>query len=162
MGSLNRNYKAMTLVEVITYLAIFAFIFVTIIEFVISLKQTNDVALQRGDIQKAQTFIMNHMNLSFDTANTIVADGSNFNVDLGSLRLQSATKILEYTIIDGRLAFRDNGEYYYLTDPKYDINKVRFEVIKDNDDIAVGVRVTTALESEGNVNSELTTSFLLR
>jgi hypothetical protein len=157
-----KNFKALTLVEVVTYLAIFAFIFIAIIEFVISLKETNDKALQRGDIQKAQIFIMNHMNLSFDTANFIVSEGSNFNVDQGSLRLESATKVLEYTIIDGRLAFRDNGEYYYLTDPKYIVEKLLFEVINDNDAVPVGVRVTLGLATNDNVNSELTTSFLLR
>lgn len=157
-----KTFKALTLVEVVTYLAIFAFIFISIIEFVISVKQTNDTALDRSNIERALIFVMSHINDSFDQSNTIVVNESVFNSDNGILRLNSPTLILEYTLSNGQVRFRDNGVYYGVSDPEINVDKLYFEQVLNRSDEIVGVRVTIKMRGDHQLERELTSVFLLR
>lgn len=157
-----KTYKALTLVEVVTYLAIFAFIFISIIEFVISVKQTNDSALDRSNLERAMIFVMSHLNDSFDQSNTIVVNESVFNSDNGILRLNSPTLILEYSLSNGQVVFRDNGTYYGVSDPELNVDRLYFEQVLNRSDNIVGVRVTLKMSGDRNLERELTSVYLLR
>ena len=157
-----KTFKGLTLVEVVTYLAIFAFIFISIIEFVISVKQTNDTALDRSNIERAMVFVMNHLNDSFDQSNTIVVNESVFNSDNGILRLNSPTLILEYSLSNGQIRFRDNGVYYGVSDPELRVDRLFFEQVYNRSNQIVGVRVTIKMSGDRELERELTSVFLLR
>lgn len=156
--------KALTLIEVVTYLALFAFIFVTIIQFVITVKQTNDHALARSNIERAVIFVLNHFNSSFSTTNFIIESDSSFNIDNGVLKLEAVDKQFFYSLDQAQIIFRDNGENHVITDSMYSVTKLYFEKILNNDLVPVGVRVTINIEDNKNnsISKEITTSYLLR
>jgi hypothetical protein len=156
--------NAMTLVETLVYLVLFGVIFVAIMQFVISTRKNDDIAGQRNELEKAVLFIVNHLDDSFSQANGVINANTVFNSNTGKIRLQLATKYVEYNITGSKLHFSDNGTDYPLLDVDYQIDKFYLEQILNNDNVLMGVRCEIQVTSIRNptITKDFRTSFMFK
>jgi hypothetical protein len=76
--------------------------------------------------------------------------------------LNSPTLILEYSLSNGQIRFRDNGVYYGVSDPELRVDRLFFEQVYNRSNQIVGVRVTIKMSGDRELERELTSVFLLR
>lgn len=153
-----------TLVEVLVYLALFGLIFVSIIEFAISISQSNRVAGKRTEIEKSVITVTQHFSdtvpdgISIDDLNSVYDD------DNGVLRVILDPGYVEYRIENGRVVVDRDGILNYLTNPEYYVNKLRFEKILSRSGVTTGVRLTFMISSsnDSSVTTTIITSYMLK
>ncbi len=142
-----RKLKALSIVEVLVYFALFGVIFLGIINFMISVRATNTSAEQRNLLGKNTIYVMNHLNSSFEVTNSINSASSIFNNDNGKIVLNLNGKTVEYFLVSGVLHFVDNGTDYVLTNTDFDLTRFYCEQIKNYRDEEVGVRFSLTFRS---------------
>ncbi len=159
-----RKLKAITIFEVLIYLALFGVIFVAIVQFVIAVRDSNSMAEYRSELEKVNIYTMNHLNSSFSVANDISDADSVFLADEGKIRLILSSKFVEYYLDEGVLYYNDNGTVHNITNPDYIINRLYFEKIENNDGELKGIRCNLEIVSikASNVVKNVTTSFILK
>jgi len=159
-----RALPGLSIVEVLVYLALFGLIFYSVVVFMISIKDSNRMALDRTDMEKTALYLMNHMNSSFNIANSITADANTvYNSDNGKIKLILPTKYAQYSLTGSALHFNDNGTDYNITNPDYTISKFYLEQVFNNDNVLVGVRLTMTIVSAKTpqITKTINTSFIL-
>ena len=104
--------KGITLVETLVYLALFGIIFTVMVEFSISIAQSNRSAELRQHLDRAKTFIIEHIDNSFLDTNSIDLNNSVFNNDQGKVRLNNLG-YFEYYLENGVLKFNNTGTVYF-------------------------------------------------
>lgn len=156
--------SGITLTEVLVYLGVFAIVFLGIIQFLFYVGENNSEAEEKHELQKSIILIDEHLNNSFKASSTINEASSIFANDNGTIRLEEAATYIEYSIVNGRLNFNNNGVSTSVSPAIYDITKFRLEKILDSQDNLVGVRVEYEIVSTKNSNliREFQTSYLLK
>lgn len=156
--------KAVTLIESLIYLGIFAFIFITIMQFVFNVGETVQIASDRNEMEQTSIFIDMHILESFTKANSIDLLNSTLTNNNGKLRLTKVNgNYMEYSILNERINFSDNGTNYYLTSQDMIVDRMYLERVNDVQGDIIGIKTTidfVAAENPGNVKT-LVTSFLL-
>lgn len=156
--------KAMTLVELVVYLALFGLIFLSIMQFVMATNQNNDTARGRNLIEKNAIFTLRHLEKSFSTVQTIDEVNSIFDDNQGRLILNSIYGAKEYQVLSGQLKYTFDGNEYDLIQPGFEATTFKMEKILNNDNQLVGVLITITIDSENllNVNRSISSSFLIK
>lgn len=159
-----KKLKAITIFEVLIYLALFGILFMSIVQFVIAVRDSNLMAETRSELEKASIYTMNHLNSNFALANDINSSESIFENDIGKIRLTLTGKFAEYYITDGVLYFNDNGTVHNITNPDYYFNRFNLEEIENNDAELKGIRCIIEIVSikDATVKKVITTSFILK
>lgn len=163
MNNKMKRYKAITLLETIIYLALFAVIFVAIIQFYFMMARNNRVAQERVEMHKIILFVNQHFSESFEEASSIDLDNSVFHNDNGVLRILTDGEYLEYSLSSSRIIVDNNGDINYLTPESFGVLSFRFEEILDSEDNNVGIRVVILFQSKNyeNITQEISTSFVI-
>jgi len=155
--------KAMTLVELVVYLALFGLIFLSIMQFVLATNQNNDTARGRNLIEKNAIFVLRHLEQSFSSVQTIDEVNSIFDVDQGKLILNTNEGTKEYQISSGQLKYTFDGNDFDLIQPGFEATNFKIEKILNNGNQLVGVLITITMDSVNilNVNKTISSSFLI-
>jgi hypothetical protein len=149
-----RKLKGMTIVEVLVYFALFGVIFISIIEFMISIRATNTIAVQRNELEKNSIFVMNHFNSNFDKTNSINVGSSVFNNDNGKIVLNLSGGTVEYSLVNGVLHYLENGTDYVLTNTDFTLSKFYLEQVLNSQNQLVGVRFNITFQSSKNPSTK--------
>lgn len=161
---MRNRFKAMTLVELVVYLALFGLIFLSIMQFVLASNQNNDTARGRNLIEKNSVFLLRHLEQSFASIQSLDEINSVFDIDQGKLVLNTSDGIKQYQISDTQLEYSFDGTDFNLIQPGFEITSFRIEKILNNDDQLVGVIISITMNSINllNVNKSISTSFLIK
>lgn len=156
--------KAMTLVELVVYLALFGLIFLSIMQFVMATNQNNDTARGRNLMEKNTIFLLRHLEQSFSTVQSIDEVNSMFDVEQGKLILNTNQGNKEYQMSSGQLIYSFDGNQYDLIQPGFEATNFKIEKILNNDNQLVGVLITITMDSINilNVNKTISSSFLIK
>jgi len=104
-----KRIEGLTLVEMILYLALFAIIFLAVMQFVLAIAENNRVAMARTRVETSQIFVLEHIRESFDTVDSIDEIGSVFESDSGVLQLSLMGNIRQYSLSNGRIMYESGG-----------------------------------------------------
>jgi type II secretory pathway pseudopilin PulG len=138
---------ALTLIEVIIYLALFAIIFSSIIQIVLSVSEANKNATQRIEVQRNSISFFNHIEKTFSKSNLIDRGASIFNQDQGRIRLTNQPNIYEYYLINGRIYYYENGAPYEMTNGQVYIEKFHLQEVVNNSNQITGVKIYLEIRS---------------
>jgi len=153
--------KGITLVETLVYLALFGIIFTVMVEFSISIAQSNRSAELRQHLDRAKTFIIEHIDNSFLDTNSIDLNNSVFNNDQGKVRLNNLG-YFEYYLENGVLKFNNTGTVYDITNTKVTVDRFYLEAAQVKTD-TVGIRMTLEVSSlDGSESESIETLFIIR
>ena len=131
------------------------------VEFSISIAQANRAAELRQHIERAKTFIIEHIDNSFLDTNSFDLNNSVFNNDQGKVRLNNLG-YFEYYIENGVLKFNNTGTVYNITNTKVRIDRFYLEQAQVKTD-TVGMRMTLQVSSiEGSESETIKTLFIIR
>ncbi len=145
------NTKGITLLEMLIYLGLFTIIFTTIVTFVLTVAQANQLANRRKGIEKTLIFVNEHLADSFTKVNSVDTANSTFLNNTGVLRLLPSTGYLEYKVVNGKLNFTNaSGISNDITTNEFTVNKFYLEEVKNTAGTTVGVKLTFQITSVNN------------
>lgn len=144
------NKKAFTLVEIIIYLAIFALVFVMIIEFAIFLRQANSSANNSIKIDNASIFTTQVFDTILNNLVSIDTNQSIFNNNNGRVNgLLSNGENIVFQINNQRIQLTRNGVNNFITPLNVRATNLNFQPIYGIDtsnNIIIGVELEFTLE----------------
>lgn len=132
----------MTLIETIIYLALFGIIFAAIIDFSLSVAESNQYSQYKNEIEHSAIFLDEHFSASFEKIDQIDNDNTIYDITLGKLRIFNLTDSLDYNVNNYRLKVNRNGIVNFLTNPNIIIDKFLVEKVLSPDSSISGVRIT--------------------
>jgi len=158
-----KSFKAMSLIEVVVYLALFGVIFLLIIQFVIDTNKNNNFARHRNIIEKTSLFILRQLDLNVKPGIVLNEIESVFDSNQGKLVFSKDSVVYQYYIQNDRLFFNEGTNNSEMLDPNMKINAFLIEKVINNDQ-TVGLRITLELESISldTVNKNVTTMYLIK
>lgn len=164
-----RNNKGYTLVEITLYLALFSVVFGIVINFAMSVNESNRKAEEMNNIQSSLIFLTQHMNETFKVSDEIDEGNSECKNDDGRLRIREragpghAEEYVEYSLSNGRVIFTNNEGSFYLTDSLIVVEQFYLEEVKE-EDILKGIRLTLKMYSvkDPQITNTNQTMFILR
>jgi hypothetical protein len=160
------KYKGITIIESVVYLGVFAIIFVGMMQFFFMIGRSNQAVEDQVLIEKNILLITQHTNDSFVDGFSIDETSSTFDDDNGVLVInldELGLSKITYSIENKKIQFENEStEKNSLTRTVVDVRKMRYQLIKNSDDISVGVRVEYEFFIENsNVVRGFETSYLL-
>lgn len=142
-----QKYKGITLIEVVVYLALFALIFVGVVQFLIAVADNNTFTQNRIEIDRYKIYLYQHLEESLDWASQVDGVSSTFDSDNGVLVLKDTSVVpeetLTYSLNSGKVEVNRGGVILPVTPANVTVSKLRFEDLLDNQGNVVGVVVTT-------------------
>jgi hypothetical protein len=167
----NQNYKkikfktkksAFTLVESLLYLALFATIFVTIIEFSFLVSRYNKDAEIHIVTERSVVFVNQHIIETFKTVQSIDEVNSTFDSNSSVITLNTASGSIKYSVLGNRLVVTKAGQNYFLSGIDYTVEKFYAEKVKSAKDVLIGIRLSVTVRSvkNTNVSKSMQTSFI--
>lgn len=159
-----KKNKAFTLIEVITYLALFGIIFLAVVEYMFATVQSNQVAEQRQNIESSVIFINNHLKEKFRSSQTVDLINSTFDQDSGKLVITSGASNFTYRLDQSLLKFNDGATESVISNQGVKMTQFKVEKLLTTTGETIGVRVSLGLESEKNTRlvRNISTSYLLK
>lgn len=152
----------MTLIEVVLYLALFAIMFLSVMEFAMATAEQNRNALGRSEVQKNIMFATEHLEEQFRTVSSIDVANTVFYTDSGTLQLVTSGGVVQYHVVSGTLIFTDSTGDIEMTGPSTAVERFYLEEIRDGSNQMVGVRITLMVRYVGeNISDQITTSYIL-
>ncbi|MEI7578474.1 MAG: hypothetical protein WCJ58_00365 [bacterium] len=140
-----KKLKAITLVETIIYLALFAIIFTAIIQFVLSIQESNLKVNTDNTLAKQKIFITEHLEDSFRNTSGIDTAQSAFDSDQGRIYLTTSTIFKTYYLENNRLIFSANGQINPITPDTMNVTKFHLTKINDLQGIPRAIAVELEL-----------------
>lgn len=157
-----KEEQGVTLIETVVYLALFGLIFLSTMNFVLTVSENNRKAESRMYTQRGILFVQEHMTETVRSAWIINEENSVFDSDNGVLALNTVDGVTSYQIVSGRLHYNCNGRSVPVTNVRVVVSRLYFERILDPSDNVVGVRVTMDVEStKGDSGETMITSCML-
>ena len=165
----NKNIKAFTLVEIIVYMALFAMVFILIIEFTISIKQINSSTNNSTRIDNSALFANQALESTLSTMETVVAGSSAFDSDNGVLNvILKSGQVIEFKIEAGKLKITRGGVSNFITPDGVIVTRFRITPIYTADislTNVIGVKMELAMyvqnNSEPRKDRSITNSFYI-
>lgn len=160
------NFKRLsgsTLLEMIVYVALFGVIFISVVQFTITMSEYDQNAIYYNDIERSSVFLNQHLRQNFREAKAIKTQGSVFDNDNGQLVLTSVANIdITYRLNNGRITAHRNTELP-LIPQTVRATQLRFTRVLNTDGELVGVEVEYDLESvkESNIRRSYKTNYIL-
>lgn len=163
------NKKGFTLVEIIIYLALFALIFIMIIEFAIFIRQANSSASNATKLDNSSIFASQSISSYLNNISTIDLLNSSLEDDNGVLSFLTNTgQNLIIEINNARLRINNNGFVNFITPEGVQITRLRFTPIYTSDiqsNKIIGINVSLKLiidkEPEPLKEREINTNYFL-
>lgn len=143
-----KTYEGLTLVETILYLALFAIIFFTVMQFVLAIGENNRRAMARSRVETSQIFVLEHLQESFAVAESVNDVGSLFDDDSGVLLLNLPSGSRQYSLNNGRIMYESGGVSVPLTAPDVVVSRFYLEEVLNAASATVGVRFTIVITTE--------------
>lgn len=150
-----KTKKAITLVEILIYLALFGVVFTIIVQFYIGVTQTNKYAEDEIDISNDILFIQSHLASSEFEAVSINETESIMGDDIGSVRFTFDSGYVDYYLQNGNLLVDRDGNVTQLSNNTLTVNQFRIDPIRIEGSI---VSAIISLQLESNVNSIIKSS----
>ncbi len=147
MRSSLKNQRGITLVEALVYLALFGMIFLTMVEFFISMNQGNKQAKYSIDVEKSSIFVLEHLKESFDQATVIDPNLSTFDVDNGVLRLTTGSGYIEYRVSGQHLQIDRNGTTNNITTNGLTMTVFKITKVLNRKNEIVGIKLNFTIRS---------------
>lgn len=153
----NKNYKGMTLIEILIYLAIFAAIFTVIIQYALATMSSNQKSEYKYELASSSAYLHEHFNTSFFSSTSTDEFSSVFYNDNGKLTLNGSSGNYTYYIDSGMLYFNRAGTVNAVTPSSLYITKFYVSPIRNNDNVIIAIEITTGIQSskDSNVTKEL-------
>lgn len=79
------RYKAISLIESLVYLALFAIFFLSVIQFMMSMGSANRSAREKQQLETATMFVHNHLREQLEDAQVLVVGVDTFTVTIDSI-----------------------------------------------------------------------------
>ncbi len=136
-----KNFKAITLIETLVYIAIFGIFMSILIQFFLSVQINQDKVYKELELEMNQIFVTNHFNellgdvFAFDSENELF-----FNEQ----------ETLEYRVLEEDLVLQVGGETRILTNNRVSVKGIYFEEIRVLDGPVSAVRVNLSFEHSGD------------
>jgi len=142
-----KKLKAITLVESTIYLALFGIMFIAIMQFVITMRDNNRVAIEKVDLERVVIFLTNHISDTTKNATSIDETNSIFAQNDGKLIIIKDENTYEYKLENGSLIYTDNSTPIMILDPDYKVTRFYLEKIYNNQNSLLGTRLELTVES---------------
>lgn len=143
-----KRVEGFTLVETILYLALFAIIFFTVMQFVLAIAENNRKAMARTRVETSLLFLLEHIEESFDNVDSISEAGSVFGNDFGVLQLSHFGIVRQYSVSSGRIMYNTGGVSVPVTPPDVIVTAFYLEKVGNEEGILSGVRITIEITTE--------------
>lgn len=159
-----KKFRAITLMELLVYLALFGIIFISVLQFTLQVEENNRRSLNHNLLQKYSIFINQHIAQTIDDTDSIDTAGSTFDNPQGVLDLNlfggSATT---YTLSGGQLSVNRGSGAVDLTPSYLTIDNFFLEQIEDSEGNVIGVKANLHMYSnfDSDVDNTIETNFLL-
>lgn len=142
----NKNYAAMTILEIVIYMAVFSLVFLSIIGFLFSFEDGIVDAQQRFQVTIYEQFLSDHITNSIRKSDSVNLAQSTLDNDTGVLQIvydENPTDIeAKYELINGVVYYNEIGnDPVEITPASMDVSKLRFIRINDDEGNVIGVRV---------------------
>ena len=159
-----RKLKGITIAETLIYLALFGIIFISIVEFFITMRDNNRITLEKINLEKTTIYLTNHISDGFKNSLGIDEGNSIFSVDAGKIRILKTGKYVEYSLQNNSLIYSDNGTNLIILDPDYKVTRFFLEKILDDKNVLQGIRLEMTIVSIKNANDSksIQTSYILK
>ncbi len=150
-----QNKKGFTLIETLLYLALFGVIFFSIMQFFYSASELNLNADANNNIRKNNLFITNHFDTSVEDTISIDLANTDFDIDLGKIRLITNEGFIEYSTNSSQLFVNRNNQINSISDSNIYITRLRFSEVNFETELK-GFKVE--IDFQSNKNNRLTES----
>jgi type II secretory pathway pseudopilin PulG len=159
-----RKLKGITIIETLIYLALFGIIFIAIVEFFITMRDNNKVAIEKINLEKVTIYLTNHVSDSFKNSLSVDEATSIFENNASKVRIVKTGKYVEYSLVNNILLFSDNGTNKVILDPDYKVTRFYLERILNDKNILQGIRMELTVTSIKNAKNTKTiqTSYILK
>lgn len=146
------KFKALTLVEVVVYLALFGILSLVIVQFFVRIYEYQKDLESKEELYKAMLFTNEHLSQSFEEYESVNGASSVFSSDNGILRLEDGADYLVYSVDNLHLTVDKNGIESNITNSDIYVTKFFLEDIVYESGI-VGVNVEIIFFDSNNNNS---------
>ena len=154
--------QGITLIEVVIYLALFAILFVVVVEFTLAVSERNRNARARTEVERSLIFALEHIEDAFDNAQSIDAGSSIFHSDNGVLVLTVSGEQVMYSLTADTLEYSRTAGSFNLTGPRISVDVFRLEEILDESSAVIGARITLLFSStEEGVSDQVISAYIL-
>ncbi len=150
----NKKLKAFTLIEVVVYMALFALIFVMIIEFSISIRQINSSTNTSTRLDNAMIFANQVLETNLSNIQTVVSINSAFDSDNGVLNaILKNGETVEFKIAQNRLVITKGTTTSPITPVEVFVNKFNITPVYTSDTTLtniIGIKINLSIYVENN------------
>ena len=154
--------NGMTLIETVLYLALFALIFISVMQFSLAVAESNRAAVSRNKVEHTLIFVTEHLGLRFEEAQSINEGLTLLETNGGVLCLTSNGEDVTYSVSNGILQFSESGVVSALSNSSVVVESFYLEEVLDNVDQLVGIRLTLEIASkDGTYSDSIVTAYTL-
>ena len=156
------SQRGVTLIEVVLYIALFALMFFSVVQFMMAVSEKNQVAKGRNKIETGLIAVTQHLENSFAQADSVDDANCVFESNPGVLRLNTASGVIEYSVSGQKLLYDESGVSFDLTESEIAVTEFYLQEVLDKSSQVTGVRLTLTLQFPKEGTSEtIVTSFIL-
>lgn len=136
------KYRGVTLLETLIYIGLFGVVFITLIQFMISIGDNNQDVAERTDAARYKLFLYEHIEESIDWTVSINEVNSIFDVPNGILYLDNGADYIEYELSNGQLIVeRSGGIPIAITPANISVTSFTIDELYGIDSQLIGVEV---------------------
>lgn len=161
LSNRKNKYEAITLVELVLYLALFSMVILVMVQFFVFISNKNVDARNRLDISRAVVFLRQHFSQTESKIQSVDNSNSVFDNDNGKLVLNTDDGVREYKLTDNKIYFNNTSDIL-LTPSGVIINQLRFEKQVDSLNNIIGVIVKITITHVNVVNYTESFEFLIQ
>jgi hypothetical protein len=157
------KFRAITLMELLIYLALFGVIFVSVLQFTLQVEENNRRSLNHNLLQKYSIYLNQHMAQAVDDTDSVDIAGSTFANSQGVLDLNPfAGGAITYRLTTGQLSINRGSGAVNITPSYLTIDNFTVERIRDSAGGDVGVKITVHMYSnfDSDVDNTLQTNYM--
>lgn len=134
---MKNKLKGLTLFETVLYIGLFSIILMMVINFMLTTQESTTKTEETATLHKTSQFVIQHINYTFENANSIDEIGSAFEVDSGKLTVTVDTLPKLYELQSQRLYY----DGIAITPPNVQVEKFYLTPIYNDTDI-IAVRMS--------------------
>lgn len=149
---LSIKIKGVSLVETILYISLFGIIFSGIMGFSLNIAELNRNANLRNNIERSAILLDEHITESFLVSDNIDRTVTEFNQDIGKIKIYKAGNSYLYYVYNGRMVIDRNGIQNYLTGSDLTVSKFLIEEVLSPTGSTTGVRISFDIRAANKAN----------
>lgn len=158
----NTKLKAVTLIEVLIYLALFAIIFTVVLGFAFNVDDINQFTKSNYNFDKQIIFLDQHMRDSFNKSVSIDSANSIFNVDGGKVVINTSNGAVSYRLDNSRLIYTKDSVDHIVSQVDVNVDSFYIEPVMMASSGGVnGIKLTVEL-SKDNAQRSISTSYIVQ